>query len=96
MDIAVLRVILVSALLSGCAGNYIELEHVSNVYCGPPPSFNDGCPESDFNSIGLGYRKRFENGTYLDAKVFDRVPFMSYDLEGHGPHVSFKAGYEVQ
>jgi hypothetical protein len=91
-----LRFLPLVALASGCAGNYIEMEHASNIYCGPPPSFNAKCSETDFNSIGVGYRHQFDGGVYLDAKIFDRLPYANYELQGHGPHASFKAGYIIQ
>ena len=80
-------------LSTGCAGAYIEAEHASNVYCGKHP-FDGQCSETDWNSLGVGYRHSFDAGVYLDIKVADQIG--TRELEGEGPHAYWKVGYQFK
>lgn len=89
---------LIILLTPACTGwhttPYVEVEHASNIVCGPSPSFGVDCPETDWNSYGIGYRATSPSGLYFDVKAADQIG--DEELEGIGPHAYWKFGYEFK
>lgn len=92
---SILLLMAVSELM-GCAANpYVEFMHISSVKDGPPPSYREYRDETEVNTIGLGLRKRYRNGMYVDGQLAAQTgPANRSELEGSEPHFILKIGKE--
>lgn len=82
-------------VMGGCTSAYVEGQHISSVRDGPFPSWREENSETEVNTLGIGLRRDYRNGVYLDGALHWQVgaPDRS-ELEGASPFFRGVVGWK--